>query len=76
MLVAEVRTRSIHYAFRFWKCEDGGRVEVARGSVTAVCATVDKTTGRLAAVPIPEAIRAAIRPAPPESLVGILPKAG
>lgn len=68
LLVAEVRTRSIRYAFRFWKNEDGQRVEVARGNVTAVCATVDKATGRLDAVKIPEAIRAAITPAPPDLL--------
>lgn len=68
LIVAEVRTRSIRYAFRFWKNEDGRRVEVARGNVTAVCATVDKHTGRLTAIPIPDAIRATVFPAPPEVL--------
>ena len=71
LLVAEVRARSIRYAFRFWKGEGAGRVEVARGSVTAVCATVEKSTGRLAAVAIPEAIRATIQPAPAELLADI-----
>ena len=66
LLVAEVRTRSIRYAFRFWKDEDGQRIEVARGSVTAVCATVNKATGKLGATEIPEAIRAAITSAPKE----------
>ena len=64
LLVAEVRPRSIRYAFRFWKNDDGGRVEIARGSVTAV----DRTTGKLGAVAIPDAIRAVVTPAPPELL--------
>ncbi len=68
LLVAEVRTRSIRYAFRFWKDDGGARTEIARGAVTTVCTTVDKTTGKLGAVAIPEAIRAAIQPAPPELL--------
>lgn len=68
LLVAEVRTRSIRYAFRFWKNEDGERIEVARGSVTAVCASVNKATGKLSAVGIPETIRAAIQPALAELL--------
>jgi YbgC/YbaW family acyl-CoA thioester hydrolase len=62
LLVAEVRSRSIRYQFIFRKTADG--TEVARGQVAAVCATVDKTTGKLAPVPIPEAIRAQITPAP------------
>ena len=73
LLVAEVRTRSIRYAFRFWKSEDGQRIEVARGSVTAVCATV-KATGKLGAVEIPEAIRSAITPAPTEMLAAFSSK--
>ncbi len=70
LLVAEVRTRSIRYAFRFWKDEEGQRTEVARGSVTAVCATV-KANGKLGAVEIPEALRAAIQPAPAELLADL-----
>lgn len=66
LLVAEVRSRSIRYQFIFRKGPDG--VEVARGQVAAVCATVDKTTGKLAPVQIPESIRALISPAPPELL--------
>ena len=50
------------------KPADGQRVEVARGNVTAVCATVNKATGKLGATEIPEAIRAAITPAPTELL--------
>ena len=62
LLVAEVRTRSIRYVFIFRKSADG--TEVARGEVVAVCASVEKNTGRLSAVPIPDAVRAAIQPAP------------
>ena len=62
LLVAEVRTRSIRYVFVFRKVADG--TEVARGKVVAVCASVEKATGKLSAVPIPEAVRAAIQPAP------------
>ncbi len=62
LLVAEVRTRSIRYIFVFRKVADGS--EVARGEIVAVCASVDKTTGRLSAVPIPEAVRAAVQTAP------------
>ena len=68
LLVAEVRTRSIRYAFRFWKMEDAVRVEVARGAVTAVCTSVDPAGGKLTAVPIPDEIRAAIQPAPADLL--------
>ena len=73
LLVAEVRARSIRYAFRFWKDEGGERIEVARGSVTAVCATVNKATGKLGATEIPEAIRTAIQPAPAEMLASPSP---
>lgn len=66
LLVAEVRTRSIRYVFVFRKVADGS--EVARGSVVAVCASVEKATGKLSAVPIPEAVRAAIQPAPVQML--------
>ena len=66
LLVAEVRNRSIRYVFRFWKDEADGRVEIARGNVTTVCAAVKG--GTLAAVAIPDSIRALIQTAPPEML--------
>lgn len=66
LIVAEVRSRSIRYEFIFRKVIDG--TEVARGRIAAVCATVDKTTGKLVPVPIPECIRAAITAAPAEKL--------
>ncbi len=66
LLVAEVRTRSIRYAFRFWKSEGGERVEVARGQVVTVAAALDRRTGKMGAVPIPQAVRAKIEQAPAE----------
>jgi YbgC/YbaW family acyl-CoA thioester hydrolase len=66
LLVAEVRSRSIRYQFIFRNASDG--IEVARGTIAAVCATVDKATGKLVPVPIPERIREVIAPAPAEWL--------
>lgn len=66
LVVAEVRSRSIRYQFIFRKVADG--TEVARGNVAAVCATVDKTAGKLVPVIIPDRIRAQITAAPPELL--------
>ena len=59
LIVAEVRSRSIRYQFIFRNAADG--TEVARGTVATVCATVDKTTGKLVAMPIPERIRERIQ---------------
>jgi acyl-CoA thioester hydrolase len=68
LLVAEVRTRSIRYGFRFWKRTDGERVEVARGQVVTVAAVLDPATGKMAAVPIPKQIRGSMEAAPAETL--------
>lgn len=68
LLVAEVRSRSIRYQFIFRQPDTG--LEIARGSIAAVCATVDKTTGKLVPVSIPEPIRAQITPAP-AGLLGV-----
>jgi acyl-CoA thioesterase FadM len=65
LLVAEVRTRSLRYLFIF-RTLDG--LEVARGRVAAVCATVNQSTGQLVALPIPDHIREQISPAPAELL--------
>ena len=62
LLVSEVRSRSIRYQFIFRKLADGS--EVARGQLATVCATVDKTLGKLVPVAIPDPIRALIIPAP------------
>jgi YbgC/YbaW family acyl-CoA thioester hydrolase len=65
LLIEEVRSRSIRYLFVFRKL-DG--TQVARGRVAAVCATVDKVTGKLQPVAIPEKLRSQISAAPPELL--------
>jgi YbgC/YbaW family acyl-CoA thioester hydrolase len=64
LLVAEVRHRSIRYQFTF--CNPVDRLEIARGSVVAVCATVDRSSGKLAPRAIPGALRAQITAAPAE----------
>ena len=66
LLVSEVRSRSIRYQFVFRKPSDG--IEVAYGTIAAVCATVDQSTGRLLPVPIPARIREKITEAPPALL--------
>jgi YbgC/YbaW family acyl-CoA thioester hydrolase len=66
LLVAEVRSRSIRYQFIFRP--SGGGAEIARGTIAAVCATVDKHAGKLVPVVIPDFIRAQITPAPPDLL--------
>jgi len=66
LLVAEVRSRSLRYEFVFRKA--GQDEEIARGRVATVCATVDKHTGKLVAIEIPESIRQQITPAPRELL--------
>ncbi len=66
LLVAEVRSRSIRYVFIFREAKTG--LEVARGAVAAVCATVDRATGKLVPVSIPDAIRRQICAAPAELL--------
>jgi YbgC/YbaW family acyl-CoA thioester hydrolase len=62
LVVAEVRSRSIRYEFTFRKVAD--RSEVARGGIVAVCASVEKATGKLVPMIIPERIRAQIIAAP------------
>jgi acyl-CoA thioester hydrolase len=66
LLVAEMRSRSMRYVFHFRRASDGA--EIARGEVVTVCASVEKATGRLTAMPIPENVRAAIQPAPTKLL--------
>lgn len=68
LLVAEVRTRSIRYGFRFWKEEGGERVEVARGQVVTVPVALDESSGKMKAVPIPDSLRGQIEAAPPDLL--------
>jgi YbgC/YbaW family acyl-CoA thioester hydrolase len=64
LIVSEVRLRSIRYQFVFRKPIDG--TEVACGTIAAVCATVDKATGKLLPIAIPDRIREKITEAPPD----------
>jgi YbgC/YbaW family acyl-CoA thioester hydrolase len=66
LLVADIRTRSVKYLFIFRRVSDG--TEVATGSVTVVCATVEKATGKLSAIPVPDEIRTQLQSAPKELL--------
>jgi YbgC/YbaW family acyl-CoA thioester hydrolase len=72
LLVAEMRTRSVRYQFHFRKVSDG--LEVARGMIVAVCAKVDRATGKLMPVAIPDGIRARLEVAPLELLEGAAEK--
>ena len=66
VLVAEIRSRSVRYQFIFRKLGEPG--EIAVGQMATVCATVDKTSGKLIAIPIPKPIREQLSAAPPELL--------
>jgi len=55
LMVREVRTRSVRYGFEFRRGES--REVVATGEAVAVHAALDPSVGRLAATPIPEALR-------------------
>jgi YbgC/YbaW family acyl-CoA thioester hydrolase len=59
--VREKKSRSLTYAFTFQK---GNGEAVAHGSLTVVCVTTDEITGKMKAVPIPEAIAREIEVAP------------
>ena len=63
VLVTEKRSRSITYAFVFSKAG----IEVARGSMAAVCITKSEGEG-LHAIPMPANVDAAIQVAPTEVL--------
>ena len=66
MLVAEKRSKSLKYTFRFRKLNTTPVVEVARGSLTVVCVT--HAHGTMSAATIPKTIAEAIEVAPPEAL--------
>jgi acyl-CoA thioester hydrolase len=65
MLVKEKRNKSLTYVFRFYKL-NGGREEVARGSLTVVC--VAHNDGAMRAVSMPQELADQIEVAPPELL--------
>jgi YbgC/YbaW family acyl-CoA thioester hydrolase len=63
LLVRERKEKSITYDFIFRKINGAPAMEVARGSLTVVCVTRDET-GKMKAVPIPDAIASKIEVAP------------
>lgn len=58
IVVLEKRSKSITYETRFLLDTDKGQVEVARGTITAVC--VEKTANGMRAVAMPAEVDAAI----------------
>lgn len=67
LIVRDKRSKSLTYDFHFRKLEGGSAVEVARGSLTVVCVTMDERTGKMRAAAIPEALAAQIEAAPSAS---------
>ncbi len=55
--IEEITPKSISYRFDISKEEEGEMVSVARGSVTAVCVTIEAGSGKLSAINIPTEIR-------------------
>jgi acyl-CoA thioester hydrolase len=66
MLVAEKKSKSLKYLFRFRKLNASPPVEVARGSLTVVCVTHEP--GKMKAATIPKSIAEKIDVAPAELL--------
>jgi acyl-CoA thioesterase FadM len=67
LLVAEKKSKSLSYVFRFRKLNGPEPVEVARGLVTIVC-VAHHPDGTMTAAPIPPEIGERIEVAPPELL--------
>lgn len=64
MIVAEKRSKSLKYLFRFRKLNVSPPTEVARGALTVVCVT--HHLGKMAAATIPRVLAEKIEEAPPE----------
>jgi YbgC/YbaW family acyl-CoA thioester hydrolase len=64
LLVREKRSKSVAYEFRFYK--QGAESLAAVGSITVVSVSIDRATGRMTSIPIPEAIDRLIEVAPRE----------
>jgi YbgC/YbaW family acyl-CoA thioester hydrolase len=67
LLVAEKRSKSLSYLFRFRKLNATPPIEVARGKLIVVCVTHD-SHGKMSAAPIPKAIGEKIEVAPADLL--------
>jgi len=66
LLVAEKKSKTLTYQFRFRKLNGGTPVEVARGSITTVC--VKHQHGRMSSAVIPKPVSDKIQVAPKELL--------
>ncbi len=64
--VREKREKSLTYDFIFRQMNSQPGVEVARGTLTAVCVAIEPETGQIKAVPIPAPIARQIKVAPEE----------
>jgi len=60
LMVADIRERSISYAFQFWKEDEGERVKAAVGEAVAACVSFDQSTGVMIPIQIPEHFRSKI----------------
>jgi acyl-CoA thioester hydrolase len=65
LLIEEIRSKAVRYLIRVWK-EDN--TLSAEGRMAAACVRKDSTSGKMAAVPIPERIRSLIEVAPESTL--------
>jgi acyl-CoA thioester hydrolase len=70
LLVAEMRTKAIRYAFRIWKHPDGPRALAATGEFVVVAVSAAPGTREMKSCPIPEDFRARIEPASAAALAG------
>ncbi len=68
LLVAEKRRKTIRYLFILQAEREGTLEEVARGSVTVVCASRDSETSTFRSIPIPPEVDNLIEVAPAELL--------
>ena len=64
LLVQKKKSKSITYEFRFRRCGDADLAAV--GSITVVCVSIDRTSGQMTSIPIPDVIDHLIDAAPPE----------
>lgn len=70
LLIEELRNKTIHYHFQFWKNPDSSeeRTLAATGRFTVVCVSFDAETRRMKAVAIPDEWREKLEVAPEGSI--------
>lgn len=70
LLVAEMRTKAIRYAFRFWKNPDdpSARALAATGELVVVAVVAAPGTRKMTSSAIPDSFRSRIEPAPANAL--------